>query len=97
MPLYLSFPPSPPPSLFCLGGKDPVFCLGVRRAVILTASVKTLPVAVTVLAGLGPALGPMAGVAVVPCMMAHLSQILIDSSLVARWQAEERRRREEAA
>jgi len=41
-----------------------------------------------VLAALGPSLGPMAGVAVVPCMMAHLSQILIDSTIVARWRGE---------
>jgi sodium/bile acid cotransporter 7 len=62
----------------------------VRRAVILVGSVKTLPVAVSVLASLGPALGPMAGVAVVPAMSAHLSQIIIDSMLVARWQAQDR-------
>lgn len=70
-----------------LGGPDPAAATLVRRAVILTSSVKTLPVAITVLASLGPALGPAAGLAVVPAMMAHLSQILIDSTLVARWRA----------
>ncbi|KIZ05282.1 hypothetical protein MNEG_2671 [Monoraphidium neglectum] len=76
--------------LLRLGGPDPAAALAVRRAVILVGSVKTLPVAVSVLASLGPALGPMAGVAVVPAMSAHLSQIIIDSMLVARWQAQDR-------
>ena len=68
-------------------GEDAAAVRGVRRAVVLTASVKTLPVAVAVLASLAPALGAAAGVAVVPCMMAHLAQIVIDSALVARWKA----------
>lgn len=67
----------------------------IQRAVILTASVKTLPVAVAVFASLAPVLGNMLGVALVPAMMAHLSQILIDSAIVARWQAEDRAGEEE--
>ena len=67
--------------------------LGVRRAVVLTCSVKTLPVAVAVLAqaaasgGGGPgALGPEA---VVACVAAHLTQIVVDSALAARWADED--------
>lgn len=63
----------------------------MRRAVVLTTSVKTLPVAVTVLMGLAPSMGPAAGAAVVPAMMAHLGQIVISSLVVARWQGQERR------
>ncbi|GBF95580.1 sodium metabolite cotransporter, chloroplastic-like [Raphidocelis subcapitata] len=74
---------------FRFGGPDGAEARGLRRALILTASVKTLPVAVAVLASLGPAIGPAAGLAVVPCMLAHLSQIVIDSALVARWKAQD--------
>jgi len=58
----------------------------VRRPVVLTASQKTLPVAVTVLSQLGPALGSP-GLAVLPCIAFHLLQILIDSALCSWWQA----------
>jgi predicted Na+-dependent transporter len=83
----LHLPAPAPRSALRLGGPDAEAAKGLRRAVVLTASVKTLPVAITVLASLGPALGPAAGLAVVPCMTAHLSQIIIDSALVARWRA----------
>ncbi|KAI8472893.1 MAG: putative sodium bile acid cotransporter [Monoraphidium minutum] len=74
--------------LFQFGAaSDPASAAGLRRALVLTSSVKTLPVAVAVLAGIGPALGPAAGVAVIPALMAHLGQIVIDSVLVARWRA----------
>jgi len=49
---------------------------------VLVGSQKTLPIAVAVLAQLGAAAG---GLAVVPCVAAHLSQILIDSLLVSAW------------
>lgn len=56
----------------------------VRRAVLLVSSVKTLPVAVTVLGKLAPVLGEAAvGVAVVPCVLAHLGQIIWDSLMVS--------------
>lgn len=57
---------------------------------MLTASVKTLPVAIAVFAALAPVLGGMLGVAMVPAMMAHLAQILIDSAIVSRWQGQAR-------
>ena len=76
--------------LLRLGGTgDAAQALAVQQAVVLTASVKTLPVAVTVLGKLG--LGSMVGLAVVPCVLAHLAQILIDSVLVGAWKARQRR------
>jgi sodium/bile acid cotransporter 7 len=82
--------------LFQIGGSDPVTATPVRRALILTASVKTLPVAVTVLSKLGPLLGGMVGVAVVPCVLAHLSQIIIDSVMVSRWKSRDAQKRRAA-
>ncbi len=53
---------------------------------ILVASQKTLPIAVTVLGQLGASLPTLAvGLAVVPCVVSHLSQILVDSLLVSHW------------
>ena len=58
----------------------------MRRAVVLVGSQKTLPIAVAVLGQLGGAAGGAAGgLAVVPCVAAHLSQILLDSLLVSAW------------
>jgi hypothetical protein len=71
--------------LLRLGGADPLAARDVRRAVLLVSSVKTLPVAVTVLGGLAGLLGEATvGAAVVPCVLAHLGQILWDSLMVAR-------------
>ena len=51
----------------------------------LGGSQKTLPSAVTVLGQLAAVLpGPM-GIAVIPCVVSHLSQILMDSLLVSWW------------
>lgn len=58
---------------------------GMQRAVVLVGSQKTLPIAVTVLNQLSAKLSGPIGLAVVPCVVAHLSQILIDSVLVSRW------------
>lgn len=79
-------------SLLNLGGaaSSSEAALGVRRAVILTASSKTLPVAVAVFSSLAPALGGMVGVALVPAMAAHLSQIMIDSGIASWWLSEAR-------
>lgn len=72
------------PRLFKLGGPDPQPARDVRRAVLLVSSVKTLPVAVTVLGKLAPVLGEAAvGIAVVPCVLAHLGQIIWDSLMVS--------------
>ncbi|CAL5222608.1 g5001 [Coccomyxa viridis] len=66
-----------------IGGKDKDASEGERRAVVLVGSQKTLPIAVTVLGQLSAILpGPM-GIAVIPCVVSHLSQILMDSFLVS--------------
>eukprot|EP00891_Asterochloris_glomerata_P007509 jgi/Astpho2/7509/e_gw1.00114.129.1_t len=57
----------------------------VQRACVLVGSQKTLPIAVTVLNSLGPQLPGPVGLAVLPCVVSHLSQIVIDSFLVAHW------------
>lgn len=85
----LVFPPCLPACplgyrLLRLGGPDPRSTRDVRRAVLLVSSVKTLPVAVTVLGKLAPVLGEgVVGVAVVPCVLAHLGQIVWDSLMVS--------------
>ncbi|UTW11736.1 bile acid:sodium symporter [Marinobacterium rhizophilum] len=53
---------------------------GERSALMLTASQKTLPVAVSVLVGLGAP----TGVAVISCILFHLLQLLFDSLLAPR-------------
>lgn len=67
-----------------LGGRDAAGAAPVRRAVTLVASQKTLPVAITVISKLGTALGAQ-GLLVVPCIMGHLLQIVIDSFIVSSW------------
>jgi hypothetical protein len=59
--------------------------VAIRKAVILASAQKTLPIAVAVLSRLESSLGPAVGVAVIPCVMAHLLQTVIDSALVAHW------------
>ena len=59
--------------------------VAIRKAVVLCTSQKTLPVAVAVISQLAAAGGASAGFAVVPCIIAHLMQISIDSALVSRW------------
>jgi len=58
---------------------------GIRRACILVGSQKTLPIAVTVLNGLAPQIGGAVGLAVIPCVVSHLVQIVMDSMLVSLW------------
>ncbi len=71
---------------------------GERRAVVLVGSQKTLPIAVTVLGQLGGALPDLAvGLAVIPCVVAHLAQILVDSLLVSHWLRQDARRVPRAA
>lgn len=55
----------------------------IKRAVVLAGSQKTLPISVTVLLQLADATGLDAGLATLPCVFAHLSQVLIDSVLVS--------------
>ncbi|KAL6125505.1 hypothetical protein ACLB2K_073562 [Fragaria x ananassa] len=54
------------------------------NAVLLVASQKTLPVMVAVVEQLGDALGE-SGLLVLPCVAAHLNQIILDSILVNHW------------
>uniref|UniRef100_A0A0D9VGM3 Probable sodium/metabolite cotransporter BASS4, chloroplastic n=1 Tax=Leersia perrieri TaxID=77586 RepID=A0A0D9VGM3_9ORYZ len=54
------------------------------RAVILVASQKTLPVLVAVVEQLRGALGE-SGLLVIPCVAAHINQIIIDSIVVNWW------------
>lgn len=54
------------------------------RAIIIVASQKTLPVMVAIVGQLGGILGE-AGLLVIPCVAAHINQIIIDSFLVSIW------------
>ncbi|XP_042489539.1 probable sodium/metabolite cotransporter BASS4, chloroplastic isoform X2 [Macadamia integrifolia] len=67
------------------GGRESVFSeKGNARAVVIVASQKTLPVMVAVVEQLGGALGE-SGLLVLPCVAAHINQIIIDSFLVNSW------------
>ncbi|KAL6289297.1 hypothetical protein ACE6H2_006807 [Prunus campanulata] len=67
------------------GGSRSVFSKKENaNAVLLVASQKTLPVMVAVVEQLGGALGE-SGLLVLPCVAAHLNQIIIDSFLVNFW------------
>ncbi len=69
-----------------LGGSDPRVAAPTRRAVVVVASQKTLPVAMAVLGRLGPALGAeAAGCAAVTAVFSHLAQTCVDFALVSRW------------
>lgn len=76
-----------PPSLLC----PQVLHLGspeVRRAVIIVASQKTLPVAMAVLARLsagGEVPAGVLGLAAMTCVLCHLAQTCFDFWLVSVW------------
>ncbi|QDZ18246.1 putative sodium/metabolite cotransporter [Chloropicon primus] len=55
------------------------------RALLLCTSQKTLPIAVTVINFLPEPYEGYHGLLVVPCVVSHLVQILIDSVIVSRW------------
>eukprot|EP01023_Acetabularia_acetabulum_P051206 TRINITY_DN5638_c0_g2_i1.p1 TRINITY_DN5638_c0_g2~~TRINITY_DN5638_c0_g2_i1.p1 ORF type:complete len:464 (-),score=27.79 TRINITY_DN5638_c0_g2_i1:1085-2371(-) len=57
-----------------------------QRAVILIASQKTLPVAVTIISYFGAQVGNK-GLITLPCILAYLAQLFIDSFIVSRWVA----------
>jgi sodium/bile acid cotransporter 7 len=83
--------------LLQLGGPDGSReALNIRRAVVLVASQKTLPVAVAVLGKLAAVLGDGVGLAVVPCVLSHLAQIIADSVLVAHWLKRDEQQRKAA-
>ena len=60
---------------------------GARKAVVLLASQKTLPVAMTVLAFLPDEAVPpeTKGLIAIPCITFHLSQIFLDAFIATRW------------
>ena len=58
----------------------------ITRAVVLAASQKTLPISIAVLIQLKDVLGAGVGLATLPCVLAHFTQVLLDSALVQRWQ-----------
>ncbi|KAL6580827.1 hypothetical protein OROMI_006750 [Orobanche minor] len=71
----------------CGGSKSPFAKKENTIALLLVASQKTLPVMVAVVEQLGGALGE-SGLLVLPCVAAHLTQIIIDSCLVSFWKFE---------
>lgn len=54
--------------------------------IVLMCSQKSLPVCVSVLSALPPELRARSGVMIVPCIMAHAAQLIIDSMLAVRWE-----------
>ncbi len=64
------------------------FALPLRKAVVLMASQKTLPVAMTVLAFL-PVPAETKGLIAIPCITFHLGQIFLDAVIATRWGSEE--------
>ena len=69
------------------------FALPLRKAVVLMASQKTLPVALTVLALIpDEALSAQTkGLVAIPCITSHLGQIFVDAFLATRWAARDSR------
>jgi hypothetical protein len=62
----------------------PPMGLAERKAVVISASQKTLNTAISVIAFLPPALGDR-GLITVPCIIAHFAQIIMDGFLVSYW------------
>mmetsp|Transcript_112877 Transcript_112877/g.364353 ORF Transcript_112877/g.364353 Transcript_112877/m.364353 type:complete len:345 (-) Transcript_112877:194-1228(-) len=56
--------------------------------IVLMSSQKSLPVCVSVLAALPPALRTKSGLYILPCIMAHAAQLIIDSMLAVRWEVQ---------
>ena len=54
------------------------------RTIMIMGSQKTLPMSIAVITFITPALGE-AGLMAVPCIVSHLSQLLIDSAIVSAW------------
>lgn len=69
--------------LLKLGGADPIEAARASWAIVLVCSQKTLPVAIVVLSKMGSSLGESAGLAVIPCVICHLLQIVMDSLMVS--------------
>ncbi|CAK9005482.1 unnamed protein product [Durusdinium trenchii] len=60
--------------------------------VVLMSSQKSLPVCVSVLSALPEDLRRNSGLMIVPCIMAHASQLIIDSILAVRWEVQEEKK-----
>ncbi|XP_042017374.1 probable sodium/metabolite cotransporter BASS4, chloroplastic isoform X2 [Salvia splendens] len=75
-------------SLITGGSKSPFTKKENTSALLLVASQKTLPVMIAVVEQLGGALGA-SGLLVLPCVAAHLNQIIIDSFIVSLWKQKE--------
>lgn len=66
-------------------GKSREQVLGLRRALLLCTSQKTLPIAIAIIANLANTVGDAVGVAAIACVISHLLQIIMDSFLVSWW------------
>ncbi|KAL4576744.1 hypothetical protein LXL04_012843 [Taraxacum kok-saghyz] len=80
-------------SIHCLcaisGGKNSIFAKKENStALLLIASQKALPVLVAVVDQLGGTFGEP-GLLIIPCVAAHLNQIIIDSFLITFWKTKE--------
>merc|ERR1719162_2932761 len=53
--------------------------------IVLMCSQKSLPVCVSVMASLPAELRSRSGLFIIPCIMAHAAQLIIDSMLAVRW------------
>ena len=56
----------------------------VQRAIVIVASQKTLPVCVAVMPQLPVSVIGEVGLCLIPCIVAHLLQIVLDSMIVGR-------------
>lgn len=77
-------------SRYGLGGQGPVPA-AVTRAVVLAANQKTLPICLAVLAQLESVIGSGVALATVASVLAHFTQVILDSVLVQWWQRRDRR------
>mmetsp|Transcript_184747 Transcript_184747/g.586047 ORF Transcript_184747/g.586047 Transcript_184747/m.586047 type:complete len:292 (-) Transcript_184747:68-943(-) len=57
--------------------------------IVLMCSQKSLPVCVSVISALPQELRERSGVLIVPCVMAHAAQLIIDSILAVRWELQD--------
>lgn len=69
------------------GADDSARQRALRRTVIILSSQKTLPVCVSVVDVLAPSINVPPGLLVLPCVLGHLLQNIIDATLVSKWRA----------
>lgn len=65
--------------------------------IVLMSSQKSLPVCVSILAALPQELKKSGGLFILPCIMAHAAQLIIDSMLAVRWEVKAEQAAEKAA